>query len=176
MFYRTALILGVTLATLLVAACDVDTTVDYDREFDFSTLQTYRWAGRPHPEITDLMHQRIVAAVDGQLQNAGLSQVEADPDVYVTYFGDDNERVVVDTTHHGYGYGPSWHWGGGFSSSTSRVRTYTDGTLVVDIYTADNRRHVWRGSVTGTISENPQKNEDLIKKGLARVFKKYPPE
>ena len=74
---------------------------------------------------------------DDALVNPGAF-VESDPDVYVTYHGDDNERTVIDTTHYGYGYGPGWFWGGyrGVSSSTSRVRTYTEVTLIVYIFKA----------------------------------------
>ena len=107
----------------------------------------------------------------------GMKMVESDPDVYVTYHGDDNEQVVVDTTHYGYGYGGGWYWGGygGMGTSTSRVRTYKEGTLIVDIYKAAEKELIWRGTVTGTVSENPKENEKKINKGVAKVFKKYPP-
>jgi hypothetical protein len=83
---------------------------------------------------------------------------------------------VVDTTHYGYGYGAGWYWRGygGISSSTSRVRTYKEGTLIVDIYRAAEKELIWRGTVTGTVSENPQKEKN-INKGVAKVFKKFPP-
>ena len=51
------------------------------------------------------------------------------------------------------------------STSTSRVRTYKEGTLVVDIYKADVKELIWRGAITGTISDNPQKNVKNFKKG-----------
>ena len=63
----------------------------------------------------------------------------------------------------------------GMSTSTSRVRTYTEGTLVVDIYRADKKELVWRGVVTATLDENPRKVEKKINKGVAKLFKKYPP-
>jgi len=162
---------------LFLIGCDLKTTVDYDREADFSAIKSYAWAGRQHPEVSDLTHKKILSSVDDQLAFKGLKKVESDPDVYVTYHGDDNERTVVDTTHHGYGYGAGWYgWGyGGMSTSTSHVRTYTEGTLIVDIYDAAKKELIWRGTVTGTVSENPQKNEKNINKGVAKVFKKFPP-
>ena len=129
--------------------------------------------------INDLAHRRIIETVDEQLKLKGLTQVENDPDVYVTYFGDHDEQVVVDTTHFGYGYGGRWrwdpYWGAGLSTSTSRVRTYKEGTLVVDIYKAKEKELIWRGAVTGTISDDPQKNVKNFKKALAKLFKRYPP-
>jgi hypothetical protein len=80
----------------------------------------------------------------------------------------------------GYGYGGGWYWGGyggygGMGSSTTRVRTYNQGTIVIDMWDAKAKELVWRGIVTDTISDNPQKNIDKINKGLARVFERYPP-
>jgi hypothetical protein len=164
-------------ALLLLASCDLKTSVDFDRNADFSAIETYAWVGRKHPEISDLTHKRIVAAVEEQMGLEGLTKVESNPDVYVTYHGDDNQRTVIDTTHYGYGYGPGWYWGGygGVASSTSRVRTYTEGTLIIDIYDAAKKELVWRGTVTGTVSDNPRQNEKNINKGVAKVFKKFPP-
>ena len=165
------------LLLLFTVACDLKTSVDYDRNADFSNVETYAWAGRQHPEVSDIVHKRILGAIDSQLELKGMKMVESDPDVYVTYHGDDNEQVVVDTTHYGYGYGGGWYWGGygGMGTSTSRVRTYKEGTLIVDIYKAAEKELIWRGTVTGTVSDNPKENEKKINKGVAKVFKKYPP-
>jgi len=169
----------VLLASILVplAGCDLSTNTDYDTNADFTSLKTYAWAPLEHKEISGLMNQRIVQAIDEQLQAKGLSQTKSDPDVYVTYHGDDNERVVLDTTHYGYHYGPGWYWGGGgIATSTTQVRTYREGTLIVDIYNAAEKQLIWRGTVTGTISENPQQVAKTISKGVQKLFKKYPPK
>ncbi len=163
---------------LFVLGCDLKTGIDYDREADFSQISTFGWTGKQHPEINDLVHNRIVGALRSQLEAKGLSEVESDPEVFVTYYGDDNERTVIDTNNFGYGYGPGWGWGGGgmgMGSSTTTVRTYKEGTIIVDMYRAEDKQLVWRGTVTGTISDNPQKNEKNIVKGIAKLFEKYPP-
>ena len=163
---------------LFVLGCDLATSTDYDREADFSQISTYDWTGERHPEINDLVHNRIVNALRSNLEAKGLKEVDSNPDVFVTYYGDDNERTVIDTMNTGYGYGPGWGWGGGgmgMGSSTTTVRTYEEGTIIVDIYRAEDKQLVWRGAVTGTISDDPKKNEKNIVKGLAKLFEKYPP-
>ena len=166
----------------MVAACDLKTIVDYDRNADFSNISTYFWVEKDEKEISDLDHRRIVAAVDQQLAAKGLKKVDADPDVGVIYYADDDEQVVIDTTTSGYGYGggmywdPYWGGGMGMSTSTSRVRKYQEGTLLVDIYDAKKKELIWRGSITGTLSDNPRENEKKVNKGLAKLFKKYPPQ
>ncbi len=163
---------------LFALGCDLKTGVDYDREADFSQITTYSWTGKRHPEINDLVHNRILQALNSQLEAKGLREVDSNPDVFVAYYGDDNERIEIDTNHFGYGYGPSWYWGGagmGMSSSSSTVRIYKEGTIIVDMYRAGDKQLIWRGTVTGTISENPQKNEKNIGKGIAKLFQKFPP-
>jgi len=167
---------------LFVLGCDLATSTDYDREADFSQISTFSWTGKQHPEINDLVHNRIVDALRSQLEAKGLSKVDSDPDVFVTYYGDDNERTVINTNSFGYGMGPGWGGMGmggmgmgGMGSSTTTVNTYKEGTIIVDIYRAEDKQLVWRGTVTGTISDNPQKNEKNIVKGIAKLFEKYPP-
>ena len=162
-----------------MTGCDLKTTVDYDSTVDFTALKTYSWVEPENLEISDLNHRRIIAAVDSELEMEGLKLVDADPDVVVTYFTDDDEQIVVDTTHMGYGYGPGmyWdpYWGGGMSTSTSRVHTYTEGTLIVDIYSASEKQLVWRGAATATIGDNPKDVAKKIQKAVTELFKKYPP-
>lgn len=165
---------------LLVLGCDLSTSVDYDREADFSQITSFSWSGKQHPEINDLVHKRILAALRSQLEANGVREADSNPDVFVTYYGDGNERTVVDTNHFGYGMGRGWGWAGagagmGMGGSTSTVRTYTEGTLIVDIYRAEDKQLVWRGTVTGTISDDPKKNEKDINKGIAKLFEKFPP-
>ncbi len=163
---------------LFTLGCDLATSVDYDREADFSQVTTFSWTGKQNPEVNDLVHNRIVNALRSNLEAKGLREVDSNPDVLVTYYGDTDERTVIDTMNTGYGYGPGWGWGGGgmgMGSSTTTVRTYEEGTIIVDIYWAGDKQLVWRGTVTGTISDDPKKNEKNIVKGLAKLFEKYPP-
>jgi len=169
---------------LSIAGCDLKTIVDYDRDADFSGISTYAWAEKEEREVSDLDHRRILAAVDRQMELKSLKKVDADPDVYVIYYADEDQQVVIDTTHHGYGYGGGMYWdpywgggmGMGMGSSTSRVRKYKEGTLLLDMYDASKKELIWRGSITGTLSDNPRENEKKVNKGLAKLFKKFPPK
>lgn len=64
---------------------------------------------------------------------------------------------------------------GGPVSTTTTVRKYTRGTLVVDIWDALTKHLVWRGTATDTASENPEKNEQNLKKAMERKFRECPP-
>ena len=61
-------------------------------------------------------------------------------------------------------------------TTTTTVRRYTQGTLVIDIWDTRTNDLLWRGTVTDIISDNPEKNEKKMKKAMEKLFKKYPPE
>ena len=171
----SALILAVSLVA--VPSFAQKTTIDYDEGADFTKLSTYAWqVGTPIPN--QLMDQRVIAAVDYHLSMLGYVKTDGTPDVYVTYHAATQEQQSVSTTGYGYGGGGRRYrrYGGGMSSSTSRVHTYTKGTLVVDIWDAAEKSLMWRGTSTDTLSDKPEKNEKKINKSMEKLFKDFPPE
>jgi hypothetical protein len=167
---------------LVLASCSSQSiNFDYDRQAKFANYKTYAWYEGEHTIADEdpLAHQRFVAAVDRELAAKGFGKVSSNPDVYVTYYADDQENTVIDTNHFGYGYGSDWYWGGGMGmgmgSSTSTVRTYTQGTLVLDMWDASAEQLVWRGIVSDTVSNDPAKNAQKIERAAAKLFERYPP-
>jgi hypothetical protein len=73
----------------------------------------------------------------------------------------------------GWGY---YGWGGmGMASSTTRVTTYTVGTLVLDMFDTKTKRAIWRGTASGTVSEKPEQNTANIEAALNKMFTNFPP-
>ena len=82
----------------------------------------------------------------------------------------------------GWGYGPGWgwdpYWGGaygagwgmgGMGSSTTRVTTYTKGTLIIDVYDAKQKQIVWRGTVEDVVKDDPAKATQQIYKAIDKI-------
>ena len=63
--------------------------------------------------------------------------------------------------------------GGG---ATTTVETYTDGTIVVDLFDAKTKKLAWRGVATKEISNKPEKVSEQIEKAIEKVFKNFPPK
>ena len=59
-------------------------SIDADRSANFSSYHTYMWEASPNP-AHGLWDQRIVEAVDKQLQAKGLTKVASNPDLWVVY-------------------------------------------------------------------------------------------
>ena len=165
-------------SVVLVSACGgAKVTIDYDNTADFSQYSTFAYEeGTP---VTDnpLVDQRIVAAIGRHLAQEGLQKIDSNPDLRVTYHVSLGQQSEYYTTGYGYGVGPGWRWGGygGMGTTTTTEVSYTVGTLVVDIWDASDKQLVFRGSASGTVSEDPRKSTENINKVMNQIFENYPP-
>jgi hypothetical protein len=46
--------------------------------------------------------------------------------------------------------------------------------LIVDLYDAKGQTLIWRGVGQNTLNDNSNKNQQLVQKGVAKMFKKWP--
>jgi hypothetical protein len=86
----------------------------------------------------------------------------------------------MNATLMGYSYGPGWYWGpyygGGAMTFSTQSYSFREGTLIVDIYMAKEKRLIWRGRATATIHDVPQQNQKLVIKAIKKLFNNYPPK
>ncbi len=143
--------------------------VDWDHNvLNFSDFKTYTWVKPVRPASSPLMDQRIVTAIDKQLNAKGLQKVDGRADLRVTY----NAGLRRERSATALG-GGRWRMGGGMT--TVNENTSNVGTLVVDISNAKSKQLLWRGMASDTLSDKPEKNSEKIDKAVTKMFKKYPP-
>jgi hypothetical protein len=182
MKFSAACILGLVLTAGPAFAQKV--YVDYDKNYDGSRVETFAWAetsGTSVAKTDPLLHSRIVNGIEYYLTLGGVREVEGNPDVYVTYHTSTKKEVSIDTSVHGYGYPGGWgYYGrrayafGAYGTSTTTVRTYEKGTLIVDVWDAASNQLVWRGTVVNiTVTDNPTKMEKRIDKALKKMVDKW---
>jgi hypothetical protein len=167
--------------------------VDYAHGCDFSRYKTYRWVEvheTPSPDVqfpNQLMRERAVAFLEEVLAAKNLTRVETGGDLLVGY--DLTVTALPQFTTFTDAGGPGWSWGGsgwagpgccgwgggwGSGFSTTTVQTVFSGTLVVNITDARQKRLVFQGVSTETISSKAEKNTKRLKKGIDEMFEKYP--
>lgn len=153
------------LMTCLVVPCFAqNVTVDYNKDFNFAAVRTYRWEnGTP---ADPLMEQRIVKAIESQLARSGLQKSDSAPDVLVATHTSAKEDVRLTE----WGQGP-FRWSG----TTIDIQKILVGALIVDILDAKDKQLVWRAIATGTLSNKPEKVEAKINKAAEKMFNKFPP-
>jgi hypothetical protein len=184
MKFSALLVLGLVLVAGPAFAQKV--YIDYDKEFTAGDIKTFAWADTSETSVEDanpLLHSRIVNGIEYYLTLGGIREVNDDPDVYVTYHGSSEQEVRFDTDHWGYGYPSAWYGGGfyggyphhgGYGTSTTTMRTYEKGTLVVDVWDAKSKKLVWRGTALNiTVTDNPNKMEKKIDKALKKMVNEW---
>ena len=127
-----------------------------------------------------LLQPRIMRAVEQSLTAKGFRQVEkpASADFVVSFTVGSREKVRVDsypTMSMGYstGYPGHWRWGAAYHccASDTRVREYTKGILAIDVFDVKERRPVWHGVASKTISEFDRENvEQTVKAAVDAVL------
>jgi hypothetical protein len=173
------------VAAALFACAGVDVSQDYDPATDFSGLRSFDWfpGGRPtseNPEFdSPFLDRRIQDAVIRELGSRGFVKVEdRTPDFFVNYHVSVRQKLSSSGLSVGYGVG-SWgsHGGVGVGVSTPSVRTYDEGTLVIDVIDAASQRLVWRGTGSQAVKSSPKPEETTaaVNRAVAAILAQFPP-
>jgi hypothetical protein len=172
---RSTAVCTMFFMALLGSAFAQKVQTDFDHQANFSQYKTYSWQ-----EITpanSLWDARIKSAVDAQLAAKGWTHVPSGGDVAVVAIKTTQTQRTLQTFYDGMGGG--WGWrrfgGGGFGDATTTEQDYKEGTLVIDLYDAKTKQLIWRGSVEDTLSDKAATNEKNLDKGVAKIFKAFPP-
>lgn len=172
-----------------LAGCSAYSVVsDYDQEYDFRTLQTYRWPvesdGIRKGDVlreNPLVYKRVQSAVDREFRAKGLMLTGSKNADFIVYAHAGIRKRK--TYHHDFGVGfplgpyrwyrPWWGPYGGFTF----VSYYEEGSLVIDIIDASTRELTWRGVATRVV-RNYRTPEDMqrdINNAVAKILKSFPP-
>jgi hypothetical protein len=183
---------GILLLTVLLsAACaaGINTSADWNQEANFVAFQTYAWTpvdpGDPgSPGIDQLTDTRIRAAIEANLNGKGLRLVPLErADLAVDYQVTTQDQTNYTTTSTGWGGGYGRYgrgWGGtsvAVGTSTTRATTYTNGTLVIGLFSPQSQEVLWHGSGTTKLRENPSPAErtETVNNAVAKILEQFPP-
>ena len=163
---RIVSVVGILLIAS-VGAFAQQVSTDYDHAANFASYKTYSWA---KVEIADPLWQgRIQGYIDAQLAAKGWTKAASGGDAAVVTIGTTQQKQQLNTYYSGGG----WRFGGGMA--TTNTSTFTEGTLVVDIFDAKTKGLIWRGTAGDTLSTKADKNEKTITKAVEKLFQNFPP-
>ena len=153
---------------------------DYDKSVDFSSYSTYAFLERDNSiesQLPDHLRVRLHRVTEEVLAEKGFVPAPAPPqtDFYLTYYFGAEDQLEINRV----GYGPYSPWGygywPGFNYGYTEVRSYKQGTLVLDIVDARTHQLVWMGVLEGEVrSTNPSGKR--IQKNLKKLLKNFPPK
>ena len=114
--------------------------------------------------------------MNSALTAKGWTQVETGGNVAIMAMETTQSRQTLNTFYDGFGGGWRWRGFGGFGESTTTADTYKVGTLVVDLFDANTKALIWRGSSSDTLSDKSDKNIKNLDKGVQKMFDHFPPD
>jgi hypothetical protein len=170
---------------LLASCSSVRVISDYDQKADFNNYKSYAFykTGIDKAQISDLDKKRILRAIEAEMGSRGFVKSD-NPDVLISIFTKERERVDVYNNNFGMGWGwggfyspwawgPGWGWGYG-----NNVSTRTEGSLYIDVIDANKKELVWQGRGVGTLNNtsNIEKKEQRIREFVSRILEEYPPQ
>ncbi len=164
--------LPLLLIFVFTSCSTVRVASDYDTMTNFSKYQSFAFykPGIDKAQISDLDKKRILRAIDANLLSKGMIKSE-NPDILVTIFTKERERIDVYQNHYGYGWGyHPWYYGGTYASSS------TEGTLFIDFVDAKTNELIWQGIGVGDlVMSTVEKKEARIKEIVSKILATYPP-
>jgi hypothetical protein len=120
----------------------------------------------------------VLASADETLAKKGLTRLESgQPDLYLDYYMLIGPGAA--SQYHGQFVGAVPAWGlPDFAMSTSAVKIYEQGSLIIDIVSPAQKHTVWRGSAAAEVDRRRTAAEraDVIAEAVGKMFEKFPPK
>ncbi|MGH0032707.1 MAG: DUF4136 domain-containing protein [Myxococcota bacterium] len=176
---RRALVVA-ALAFGLAACATIDVSSDYDAEADFARLRSFALlpdppaSGNPRAD-NPLIHRRVRRAIADELERRGYAPSDT-PDMKIGYHVSTEQRLDVRTVDSYYGYG--WRYGvAGLPVTTTEVRQYEQGALIIDVVDAKTDTLVWRGVGEARLRSDPSPEQITERVNLAvqQILAEFPP-
>jgi hypothetical protein len=143
-------------------------SVNYNHGASFSNYHTYAWASNNANQIQNsILAQVAQQDINSAMQGKGLAMVQEsqNPDLIITA----NGGMKQQTSYTAWGMRGI---GGGMGGITPQQNV--EGTMIIDLYDAKSQSLVWRGIAQDTLSNNGNKNQQLVQKAVQKMFKQWP--
>ncbi len=143
-------------------------SVNYNHGVSFSQFHTYAWGSNNTNRIQNsILAQVAQQDIETAMSEKGLQLVQEsqNPDLILTASGGEREQ----TSYNAWGMRGI---GGGMGGITPQQNV--EATMVVSLYNPKTQELVWRGIAQDTLSNNGNKNQQMVQKAVQKMFKQWP--
>lgn len=163
---------------------------DFDPNAKFDTYHTYAWltteVGLPSTAagseggvkgIDPLLQRRIRDSIDAHLEAKGYRRMEKleSADFAVSFSVGSREKIQVQSTGPTYTGGWYGRHGGWYGTTGIDARSYTEGTLAIDIFDVRSHQAVWHGWASKRVTASMDRAK-LVDEAVGAILKNFPPE
>jgi hypothetical protein len=178
--------LFISVVILAISACSgIQVSQDYEQGFDFSGLKSFAWKPNENNDWgltdNDLVDRRIRNAIVNTLTARQFVQDDSGKaDFLVSYDLTVEQKISSSNVSGGVSLGRFTR--GGFGSigisTGSQLRTYDQGTLMIDVTDAASSKLVWRGVSSQALPDlsDPQKLTKRVNETVEKILAQFPPE
>jgi hypothetical protein len=184
-------ILLIFIFLLFLASCsslkvytDSDKTVDFSQ---FKTFSLYPWDYKHGYQINDYDKGTILNAIKTEMSAKGYKFQKEGGDLVISIFItlDNKTSYTAYTDHYGgwAGFGGGWGYSGfgygygygpGFSTTTVTENNYQEGTLIIDIFNAADKKLIWQGIGSKEVQTDLDKRDQQLPKNVAKILANFP--
>jgi len=174
------------LLTITIAACSgIQVSQDFEQDFDFSGMKTFAWQPNDNNEwgltSNELVDRRIQNAIVNTFTAKQFTlEDSARPDFLVSYNLVVDQRISSSNVSGGVSMGRSARGRTGSIgiSTGSQIRTYEQGTLLIDVTDVASGKLVWRGVSSQALPDlsNPERLTAHINDTVEAILAQFPPQ
>ncbi len=188
---RFALSVMLVAALAVVVHAGMKVKVEFDKEYDFTKAKTFGWhpdgagevkilerTGDDPEAIRTKWEPTIKDAAEQMLTKSGLAPATSGtPDLMLHYYflaGPSSE-----SQYRGQFIGAIPPWGvPDFEMTTTSLKIFEEGTLILDIIDGPKRQIAWRGIARAEINRQNSavKRDQRIREAMSELLKKFPPK
>ncbi len=174
----------------MFSCSSLDVNYDYDRSVNFSNYSTfsfYPWDYKHGFQINEYDKQTIMMAIQSNLEKKGYKFQKEGGDMAVSIFLTLKGKTSYEayTNHYGgwAGYGGGWGYSGfgygygygpGFSNTTVSQHNYTQGTLIIDVFSVSNKKLIWQGIGSREVENNLEARDRKLPKNVSQILARFP--
>ena len=170
------------LACLTAACAGVQARSDFDPNARFDAYRTFAWlgegpgtlAGGAGSEGVDpLLARRIRESIESHLEARGYRKVDdrAAADFVVSFHLGRQEKIQIQSSP---ALGGRYGYGGWYADDVLTARSYTEGTLAIDVFDGGTHLAVWHGWASKRIDEAADRAA-LVDEVVGAILARFPP-
>lgn len=178
------------LLSVVVSGCAIKppTTYDYDTSYNFASLKSYAWIVGEEVKVGTLDGKRQKNAIETVLNRKGFVKASSaeQADFLLKTHTVTDKKVDVDRFYRSWGYHPYFHpvvihphFAGLPHNTTTIVREYKVGTLVLDIVDPSQKQVIWRGTVAKPLgiykNRSPEERATIAMSNATHMLTQFPP-
>ncbi len=172
MLKRLPILMALALFSPAVVAQQV--TVEYNEDIKPGSYKTFTFVdaqANSMSEANPAMHERAVANIRVMMVRSGIREVASGAELHVTYYAARGDDLSVQVSDYGYKYPRSYKRSG--SGGSAMPATYTQGSIIVDVWDTETDEVVWRGVAIDILKANPEKRGKQLDKVMETMWRKW---